>query len=174
MTAIRFAGVLAVMAVICATDIAARSQEGSGDAAAITSFQRSVDAYAFQHRQVQRRLGETVDQKAMAAGMHTARPAAAEGDLFTPIVAAAFRSLIVRALRAPGCEIADDRRFEVPRAGAVATGTHALSSCVSGVLPRLPEELEYRTASTALVLVDTHANIVVDVVHAAFPPPELR
>jgi hypothetical protein len=45
---------------------------------------------------------------------------------------------------------------------------------VSSVLPRLPEELEYRVASVALILLDTHANMVVDVLHGAFPLSEER
>jgi hypothetical protein len=36
-------------------------------------------------------------------------------------------------------------------------------------LPRLPDELEHRARGVALVLVDTHANLIVDVLHAAFP-----
>jgi hypothetical protein len=38
-------------------------------------------------------------------------------------------------------------------------------------LPRLPDELQYRAVGVALILVDTHANLVVDVLHAVFPPP---
>lgn len=170
MSAIRFAGALCVAAVACAAAASARSQEAFGDAAAITQFQRSVDAYAFQHRQVQRRLGEAVDQSAMAASMRAVRPAAADGDFFTPIVAAVFRNRIAIALRTQSCQIAmpDRPSSEVPRVGTLAIGTAALPSCLLAVLPRLPEELEYRGASVAIILVDTHANLVVDVLHGAY------
>lgn len=170
MRAIKFAGAVCVVAVACAAAPSARSQEPFGDAEAITQFQRSVDAYAFQHRQVQRRLGETVAQSAMAAGMRAARPSAAEGDFFTPTIAAAFRHRIAIAFRTRGCVAAPGTlSSEVPRVGTLAISAHAVPSCVSGVLPRLPEELEYRVASVAVILLDTHANIVVDVLHAAFP-----
>jgi hypothetical protein len=36
-------------------------------------------------------------------------------------------------------------------------------------LPKLPPELDYRSAGVALVLVDAHAGLVVDVLHGAFP-----
>ena len=42
-------------------------------------------------------------------------------------------------------------------------------ACLAAVLPRLPEELEYRVVGVTLVLVDVHANLVVDVLHGAFP-----
>ena len=175
MNAIGVAGAVCVAVVACAAPSSARWQDAFGDAAAITQFQRSVDAYAFQHRQVQRRLGEAVDQHAMAAAMRAVRPAAADGDFFTPIIAAAFRSRIAIALRTQGCKIATPGTlsFEVPRVGTSAIA-HAVPSCLIGVLPRLPEELEYRAASVALILLDTHAKMVVDVLHGAFPPPEDR
>ena len=52
---------------------------------------------------------------------------------------------------------------------AAAVGTQPLPGCVSSVLPRLPEELEYRSAGVALILLDTHANMVVDVLDGALP-----
>ena len=168
MSTIRLVGAVCLAAVL-GLAICAGSQGNFGDAAAIIQFQRSVDSYAFQHRQVQRRLGEGADPNAMAAGMRAARPTA-DGDYFTPIVAAAFRSRIAIALRAPGCKIAAQGTpsSEVPRVGPLAIDTYALPNCVSGVLPRLPEELEYRVASVTIILLDTHANMVVDVLHGAF------
>jgi hypothetical protein len=43
--------------------------------------------------------------------------------------------------------------------------------CIASVLPPLPNELEYRAAGVALLLADAHVHVVVDVLHAAFPPP---
>jgi hypothetical protein len=158
-----------VVAVSCASILSA--QDGHGDAAAMTQFQRGVDSYAFLHRQVQHRLGVTADRNAMAAGLRAARPSAADGDYFTPIIAAAFRNRIAIAARTQGCRIAasDTMSSEVPRLGDLAIATQAIPGCLLSVLPRLPEELEYRAAGVALILVDTHANVVVDVLHGAFP-----
>jgi hypothetical protein len=170
MNAIRCAIAVSVAAVVCAAPSIARSQD-FGDAAAIIQFQRSVDSYAFQHRQVQRRLGERVDQQAMAIGMRAARPMAAEGEFFTPIIAAAFHNRIAFALRAPSCGFvtSNPASSEVPRVGILALKAQPLPSCLLGVLPHLPEELEYRAVGVVLILVDTHANTVVDVLHGAFP-----
>lgn len=149
----------------------ARSQESFGDAVAIIQFQRSVDSYAFQHRQVQRRLGEAADQKALAAAMRAARPSAADGDFFTQIIAAAFHARISTALRTQGCKTAaldGSASNEVPRVGALAIGLHPVPGCLLRVLPQLPEELEYRATGVVLVLIDTHAKTIVDVLHGAF------
>jgi hypothetical protein len=171
MSAIRFGTAMCVVAVALATAVSARPQEPFGDAAAMIQFQRNADSYAFQHRQVQRRLGEGADQKAMAVGMRAARPTAAEGELFTPTIAAAFLNRIAFALREPGCRIgaSETPSSEVPRVGVLALRSQALPSCLTGVLPHLPEELEYRAVGVVLILIDTHANTVVDVLHGAFP-----
>ena len=173
MNAIRFTGAVCVVVVACAAASSASPQDAFGDAAAIVQFQRSADAYAFQHRQVQRRLGEGADQQAMAAGMRAARSTSTEGDFFTPIIAAAFRNRIAAALRTQACKgvVPGTLSSEVPRVGTLTIDTAALPGCLSVFLPRLPAELEYRSASVALLLIDTHANIVVDVLHGAFPTP---
>jgi hypothetical protein len=36
-------------------------------------------------------------------------------------------------------------------------------------LPKLPPELEYRSMGVALMVIDVHAGLVVDVLHGAFP-----
>lgn len=176
MSAIRFAAAVCVLTV-AGSMASSASQEAYADAAAIIQFQRSVDSYAFQHRQVQRRLGVAADQKGMAAAMRAARPSAADGDFFTQLIAAAFHARISTALRTQGCKTAtldSSASYEVPRVGALAIGMRPVPGCLLGVLPHLPEELEYRATGVVLVLVDTHANTVVDVLHGAFPPPEDR
>lgn len=162
--------VAAIPVVVCLTWIAAGAQPRFDDGDAVTQFQRAVDAYAFQHRQVQRRVGETADRAAMAAAMRSARPAAEDGAIFSPLVAAAFRARLAAAVRAAGCGApARSTSSVVPRPNQDAGGAVPLAACVTAMLPRLPPELEYRAAGVSLVLVDIHANLVVDVLHAAFP-----
>lgn len=55
-----------------------------------------------------------------------------------------------------------------------ATGTKPISDCLRNALPALPDELEYRSAGTVLLLVDTHANLVVDVLPALLAGSALR
>ena len=160
---------LCVVGIAAMATSIADAQETFRDATAITHFQRALDGYAFQHRQIQRRLGEGADQAAIAAAMRAARPSA-DGDFFTPMVGDAFRRRIANRMRTPGCDVvAAVQGSEVPRVGVAALSWQAVPGCLLAVLPRLPEELEYRVASVALILVDTHANLVVDVLHGAFP-----
>jgi len=145
------------------------------DGPAMNQFQRAVDSYAFEHRQVERRAGAKADQPAMAAGIRTARPTPVVGAIFGPVVAAVFRGRIAAAART-GCEQPQttDSNFIVPRPNDDSGATRAVSDCVTAVLPRLPMEVEYRVAGGALVLVDAHANLVIDVLHAAFPSLQSR
>ena len=130
---------------------------GQADSAVILQFQRAADSYAFAHRQ---------DERRNAPAMQLT-----EGQFFTPIVAAAFRARIRAATGAAGCHAPSqgEGRFEVPVVNASAAASDPLPQCLTSALPRLPEELEYRVAGVALILADAHRNVVVDVLHAAFP-----
>ena len=152
MCAIAIAGVIIVTA---ATE--SRAQESFGDAAVMLEFQRAADSYAFSHRQLERR-GEGAASRA-------------EGTLFTPLVADAFRKRIRRAA-AGACKMSDTAilDFSVPRVN-MRVDAPPVPECVASVLPPLPDELEYRVAGVTLLLVDAHLHIVVDVLHAAFPAP---
>jgi hypothetical protein len=131
------------------------------DVRAVVDFQRAADAYAFLHRRVERSLPAATPD-ALAAAIRAARPPGTQ-HLFTPTAANAFRNAVTRAMRA-GCDVGD---LAGPPAGAVeygsATSTRAVTPCLSAVLPALPAELEYRSAGGALVIVDTQAAMVIDV-----------
>ena len=166
------AGQIVWMAVAMVTTVATLDAR-QADLAAVVEFQRAADAYAFQHRQVERRAAGATARDAMAAGMRALRPRARDGDFFTPLVAAAFRSRLARALKSPGCSLGPATAdFAVPRPNQDAGAAPAIPACAADVLPQLPPELEYRAAGVALLLVDTHAGLVVDVLHAAFPRPD--
>ena len=155
---INLSGVCLAIATLAIAAVAdGRAQEPYGDASVMIDFQRGVDSYAFSHRQLERR-GEGA-----AIG--------AEGALFTPLVADAFRKRIRRAI-AGACRVSDTAilDFSVPRVN-MRVDAPPVPACVAAVLPPLPDELEYRVAGVALLLVDAHLHIVVDVLHAAFPAP---
>ena len=150
----------------------------------IVDFQRAADSYAFLHRQVERQIGmahrrtadaaDTIDAEELAAGIVAARPQPAV--LFTPAAAAAFRELASSALRA-GCDAGELRTgvwelFHQPY--TPAEGSRPLSPCMAAALPDLPDELEYRSAGTVLLIVDPHANLVVDVMPALLAGSDLR
>ena len=149
---------IAGLAIIAVAD--SRAQVPSGDAAVMVDFQRAADSYAFSHRQLERRA------QGPAAGV--------EGTLFTPIVADAFRKRIRKAIAGEACKLPDTPSgdFSVPRVGTPVAGLTGVPTCIAARLPLLPDELEYRVAGVALLLVDAHLHIVVDVLHAAFPVPD--
>lgn len=148
--------IIAAFAALALT-IAGGVQDPFGDADVMVAFQRAADNYAFTHRQVERRRATP--------------PPVQEGALFTPAAAAAFRARVAIAIRRAGCEPPPPPgvSFVVPRVNTNASGTLGLSPCIAAVLPQLPAELAYRTAGVALLLVDAHTGVVVDVLHAAFP-----
>lgn len=149
--------VIAGLAIVAGAD--SRAQESFGDAQAMVEFQRAADAYAFSHRQVERR------------GQGSA--ARIEGTLFTPVVSDAFRKRIRAATAGGACAVPEPASgdFTVPRVNAPVGGASVVPPCITAKLPPLPAELEYRMAGAALVLADAHLRIVVDVLHAAFPQP---
>jgi len=147
----RFACVLMML-----TAVAAGAQNAVVDVDAMVQFQRAVDSHAFAHRQAERR------------GVH---PPAVEGAIFTPTIAAAFRSRIRKVQAGCSLPVKDSGTFEVPRVNMSTQSTSALPTCVVAVLPVLPQDLEYRSAGVALLLTDARRHVVVDVLHAAFPSP---
>jgi len=88
-----------------------------------------------------------------------------------------FRQRAARAARVPDCDPGELRSgvwetsYEV---NSPATGTEPVHRCIAGAFPALPAELEYRSAGTVLLLVDAHANLVVDVLPALLAGSEIR
>lgn len=143
---------LVLVLVIGAT--AAGAQGGHGDSEAMLQFQRAADAYAFIHRQHERR--------------DTPQPPSVEGAIFTPLAGNAFRARLRIATSPDGCA-PPAAAGKAPGVNAAPGGAVAVPPCYSAVLPALPDELEYRMAGEALLLVDRHRQVVVDVLPAAFP-----
>ena len=144
------------------------------DVRATLEFQRAADSYAFMHRQAERRLGlahrkagEAVNEigsDELAAAIRAERTRTSPGEFLTPAIAGVIGSRLIGARRS-GCPLGElesgSRR--VLRINGPATGTNQPPECVMAVLPYLPPELEYRSTDGVLVLVDGHANLVVDV-----------
>jgi hypothetical protein len=163
----------------------AGAQPAFADIAAMTAFQRAADSYAFLHRQVERRIGidherankpRPIDASELAAAIVAERLRIDDGMLFKPAVVDAFRDRAAAAVHA-GCDAGELRTGVWEMRHAVhspATGSHPIPDCMAVALPRLPEELQYRAAGTVLLLVDSHANLVVDVLPALLAGSELR
>ncbi len=163
------------------------AQDMFADTRAVVEFQRAADSYAFLHRQVERRLGlahrragkpvDAIESSELATAIIAERSHASEGTLFTPGVVMMFRQVAGRASRVPDCDPGELRSgvWEMfHQINSPATATRPINRCIATALPALPDELEYRSAGTVLLLVDVHANLVVDVLPALLAGSEIR
>ena len=156
--------------------------------ATLQQFKASIRQYVQLHRQIERQLppfrahSDAVDiiesSSAMASALQTARAGAREGDLFTPEVAALLRMRVAEALTARGFlpeemvaatleEADEDAALPVVNGRFAWRRGAAMWPCVIDALPGLPPELQYRFVGRDLVLVDTHADLVVDILRNA-------
>jgi hypothetical protein len=169
---------------------AAQIKEQADDAAALKKFTMSVDGYLTLHRSIEKKLPAlknkeelpemiAAHQQALARKIREARPNAKPGDIFTREVREAFRHLIRSAFQDPKTTVAhstvqQQRTVQaVPlKVNGVYPDAVAETTFPSGLLqklPQLPEELAYRIVGRDLVLVDSKANLVVDLFHEALP-----
>jgi len=161
------------------------------DEGTLRHFSQAVEVYAQLHRRLEQndlRLSDRsrareilASSNALAARIRAARISAREGDVFLPEEADKFRMLITRALYsnhytpeemvAAGAQEAPSAppHLKVNTRFPWAYGA-AVWPCVLVALPPLPEELQYRIVGRDLVLVDVHANLVVDILRDAVQP----
>jgi hypothetical protein len=166
-----------------------RFGDPADDTRALVMFELAVEDYVSLHHRLERAWPpgwfltdpEQAEMAAenMRAALRDARPQAAPGNVFTPEVADVFRFRIANALRhgtlahmttiwpPEGAEDADRWRPEINQ--PVPWGVSAARWPALSVLPPLPPELAYRFIGRDLVLVDVHANLVVDILDLALP-----
>ena len=158
--------------------------------AALQRFDQATHEYVALHRQAERGLpplqispdGPTIHQavEARAAAIRRARADATVGDILTADLRPIFRSRIRHAFDIRG-QTAADVLAQLREEGeewqpAVVNSRFSWRSavptppCVLAVLPVLPEELQYRFVGPDLVLVDSDANLIVDVLPNALEP----
>jgi hypothetical protein len=129
------------------------------------------------------RLLETRQEKLVEA-IRALRPNAKRGDLFTPEIAKMFTTTIQTVLR--GANAVDVRETILgegnpanPESPAVVRLTvnavypagaplSTMPPSLLLVLPSLPKGVEYRFVGRNLILLDTHANLIVDIAPNAF------
>lgn len=159
----------------------------AGEPTILDDFQKRVKDYAALHRKLDGEMprlkaspAEALDkhQHELAARIAAARQSAAQGNIFTPPIAAEFHELIAGALRG-------DRAMRIRRSLAAAEPVQ-MEARVNEVyphhvplqtmpptlllsLPKLPKELDYRLIGHSLVLRDAEANLIVDILPNAIP-----
>ena len=182
-----------VLLILAAGPSAAQTVPVSDDEA-VQQFQQAADEYVLMHRYLERQLPsvkvtadtETLRQviAAMTAAIRMARFEAKQGDLFSPAVADVLRYRIARNLDRQGLTPFDVRVDQLADTGPVgmpvltvngtfpwklAAGMHP---AVLQALPPLPPELQYRMAGCDLVLIDVHADLIVDILPYALADSE--
>lgn len=117
----------------------------------------------------------------LAHEIREARPHARRGAIFTPRVSRLFRKLIAAEFQgADAAQVRASLRRAAPvpamplHANALYPGSLPLQSTPPSILlglPRLPQELEYRIVGRDLILLDVGADLIVDYLPHALPPP---
>ena len=158
----------------------------------LRGFDAGINQYVRLHRRLERSLppehlfDDSEDMSMITDALHAAlvdaRPYAREGSIFTPAVAYAFSARLERAIESLGRtpaevwiamnrgymsgvpEIAVNDRFPTIRYARVWPA-------LVDALPALPDELEYRFVDRDLVIVDVHADLIVDILRDALPAP---
>ena len=170
----------------------ATSHRAEEEREALRHFQEEVAEYAELHARLLGRLGarEPVAlQEALARALEEKRAKAEPGDIFQPEVQPLFRRLIAEQLTGP--DTLDARRAVVEgnpgleeesvsivvRVNAVYPLDAPRSTVPPSVLltlPPLPPCLHYRFVGRDLILVDSVAQLIVDVLPAAAPDLAIR
>jgi hypothetical protein len=161
---------------------------GNADAQAVAAFLDRVNAYAAIHEKLESKTPKLPDerspkqiddrQRAFAQLLQTARPQAKQGDMFTPAMTALARRVLNRIFAGPDgkqllSSIMDenpvDIRLTVNRRYPESVPLATMPPEVLMALPELPEALEYRFIGDDLILLDPHAQLIVDFVPDALP-----
>jgi hypothetical protein len=159
----------------------------------LRTFEREVGHYVRLHRRLERTLPPehlfddpedmSLATDALHAALVDARPNAQAGALFTPAVADVLIRRLERAFTVMG--LTADQAVLAMRHGYRALPELRVNDRVEAVrhrrmwpalvaaLPPLPDELQYRLVGRDLVVIDLHADLVVDILKDALPAPPL-
>lgn len=160
----------------------------------LTQFTAATREYALLHRRIESTLApltltshpDTIHRQVqqLAAATRAERSTARPGDFFGEAVAVELRNRIAEALDAHGLTAQDVRDAETADGIDAALAPlnvngpfpwlygSAMFPCVIAALPELPPELQYRIVGGTLVLVDLHANLIVDLLPYALADTE--
>jgi hypothetical protein len=115
--------------------------------------------------------------RALARRIRVARAGAKQGDMFTPTISVEFRKALMLELNAnTWAAIRDDNPGEFSNK---INGTYPEENPLStvppnilAVLPRLPDDIQYRFLGRHLILLDTRANVILDRIPFAIQFPD--
>ena len=155
---------------------------------AVQEFTAQVKAYAALHAKFEATLPQLpreatpqqidFNQRELGRLIRQARVTAKQGDILTPTMQAYARQQLVKVFSGPeGAARMASVMDENPVGTKVVVNDRypdriPLSTMppeVLQVLPKMPEELEYRFVGDNLVILDQHAHLIVDYMPAALP-----
>jgi hypothetical protein len=172
-------GALAALLVMGNAAAQAQAAQAQNDAALVKDFQTRVEKYLNLHKitGIAKKTTDSPDklaeQKQQAAEkIRESRPAAKQGDIFTPEIGAYFKKQIAATLQGPEgpkvraslrrAEPLPNIRLEVNQRYPQKLPLQSTPPTLLLNLPRLPGELQYRIVGSTLVLYDTLSNLIVD------------
>ena len=180
---------MAVMATIATAQAPVGSQGPKGadfkvevDGLIVAEFSARITAYAELRRTLEEGLPGLVvtnnhseirrAEEALARRIRLAREGARQGNIFTPAINGAFKQLLMGVTKPGICAaILDDNPGDTTyRTGRPYPRDEPLSTVppsVLGVLPSLPDDVQYRFLDRDLILYDTRANMMLDRIPAA-------
>jgi hypothetical protein len=160
----------------------------SEDAKALATMNDRLKEYVALHNKLEATLPKLPDnatpeqidknQRLFEVKMREARKTAKQGDIFTPEARPVILRLLATVFAGPQgkelkASIMDENPKDVTHAvNARYPDTVPLSTVPPEVLqtmPKLTEDLEYRFIADDLILLDTHAHVIVDFIEDALP-----
>ena len=160
-------------------------QKVNADAQLLADYKSRIDKYMELHNRLKKEsppLKETKDpakikasQDVLAQKIQAARTGAKPGEIFTPEIRQLFRRLMYPETKgtagaenkAAMAEEKHELKDVVLKVNAKYPDSAPLMTVppnVLAALPRLPEDLEYRFVMRHMILLDVHANLIVDFV----------
>ena len=160
------------------------------DAQILADFKNRIDKYMELHNRLAKEsppLKETKDaarikasQDTLAEKSRVARAEARQGDIFTPETRQLLRRLMSPETKGTaGKENKAAMKEEQGELKGVVLKVNArypddaplmtVAPDILAALPKLPEDLEYRFVLKNMILLDTHANVIVDFIPNAIP-----
>ncbi len=167
----------------------AQGTSGSNsDVRTIAAFKQRVDQYALLHNRLEAGLPklpadadpQAIEQHQRKLGqlLMSNRKGARRGNVFTPDAERLFRRLLAQVFSGPeGARLKATIMDENTSVMKLAVNARypdqvpfsTMPPQVLAMLPRLPEELEYRFIGSQLILLDIHAHTIVDYIDNALP-----
>jgi hypothetical protein len=179
------APVLAILGAV--VGLVAGDQPVNADSAIIQDFEKKVADYLQLRKDAESRMPAlkataapakiTQHQNELARAIRKARGNAKQGDVFTKPIDMEIRRLLHIAM---GPVDASHVRQSLRQAEPVQLELHvgdaypphlplqSTPPTILGNLPKLPPEIEYRITGRDLVLIDTKANLIIDLIDNAF------